>query len=396
MARISKRTIDDLIASGAPGDVMRDDDVKGFQARLNGDRTVSYRVEYRAGRGRGFPVRRIVLGKHGTFTPDQARIFARKTLAGVVGGDDPAAERANRRKEITVADILRNALATHWRAKRKPSTVRNFTHTIEHSLIPAFGAKRLSELTRADVKAWHAKQSHRPRQANLDVAILRKALNLAVDDELIEENAATRVEPYPEQKRDRVPSDAELTAILKALDAAPIRRQAALLFKLLLFTGARTSEWRTAQWAWIDGDGRTLRLPDAKAGGRPVPLSTAAQALLSKAPRKSRFIVPDDEGVAPLPAATVSRAWEAVRSAAGVPDLRVHDLRHGFATRGATLGASAVILRDALGHKTLAMTGRYVSRQDEPVRELAERIGSQISSLRSVRGKVVSLKRAPR
>jgi integrase len=299
-----------------------------------------------------------------------------------VAGDDPAAERANRRKEITVADVLRNALATHCRVKSKPSTIRNFAHTIEHSLVPAFGAKRLSELGRVDVRAWHAKQAHRPRQANLDLAILRKALNLAVDDGLIEENVATRVEPYPEQKRDRVPSDAELIAILKALDAAPIRRQATLLFKLLLLTGARTGKWRTAEWAWIDLDGRTLRLPDAKTGGPPVPLSSAVQALLSKAPRKSRFIVPDDDFAAPLPAATVSHAWEAVRTAAGIPDLRVHDLRHGFATRGAALGASAVILRDALGHKTLAMTGRYVSRQDEPVRELAERIGSQISSLR--------------
>jgi integrase len=379
--------------SGAPGDVIRDVDLKGFQARLNGDRTVSYRCEYRAGRGRGFPVRRIVLGKHGALTADQARIFAKRTLAGVVGGDDPALERANRRKEITITDILRNALATHWQVKSKPSTIRNFTHTIEHSLVPAFGAKRLSELTRADVRAWQAKQSHRPRQANLDLAILRKALNLAVDDELIEENVATRVEPYPERKRDRVPTDAELADILKVLDTAPIRRQAALLFRLLLLTGARTSEWRTAEWSWIDGDGRTLRLPDAKAGGRPVPLSSAVQALLSKAPRKSRFIVPDDEGAEPLAAATVSHAWEAVRRAAGIPDLRVHDLRHGFATRGASLGASAVILRDALGHKTLAMTGHYVSRQDEAVRELAERIGAQIEAMhRKPARNIVALK----
>jgi len=383
MARISKRTIDALIASGVPGDVIRDDDVKGFNARLNEDRSVSYRVEYRAGRGRGFPVRRVVLGKHGQLTPDQARSLVKNMLAAVLAGNDPAAERANRRKEWTVADLLRHALATHWRVKAKPSTIKNFASTIEHALIPEFGAKRLSELTRSQIRGWHARQANRTRQANLDLAILRKALNLAVGDGLVKENVATGIQLHPERRRDRVPTDQELAAVLNALDAAPIRPQAALLFRLLLFTGCRTSEWRAAEWSWIDADGRTLRLPDAKAGARPVALSSVVQALLAATPRTSRFIVPNDAGEAPLPPSTVSHAWETVRKAAGVEDLRVHDLRHAFATRGAGLGASAVILRDALGHKTLAMTSRYVARQNDPVRELAERIGSQIQALGS-------------
>ncbi len=155
------------------------------------------------------------------------------------------------------------------------------------------------------------------------------------------------------------------------------------MFKLLLFTGCRTSEWRAAEWLWIDADGRTLRLPDAKAGARPVALSSIVQVLLADAPRTSRFVIPNDEGTAPLAPSTVSHAWETVRKAAGVEDLRVHDLRHAFATRGAGLGASAVTLRDALGHKTLAMTSRYIARQNDPVRELAERIGSQIQALGS-------------
>jgi integrase len=381
MPRISKRSIDKMIASGAPGDVIRDDDVKGFQARLNEDRKASYRVEYRAGHGRGFPVRRIVLGKHGALTPDQARSLAKNTLAAVLAGDDPAAERATRRKEMTVADLLRHSLETHWGTKSKPTTRSRFTSTINHSLIPAFGSIRLSALTRAAIRSWHAKQAHRSRQANLDVAILRKALSLAIRDELINENPATGIEKYPERQRDRHPTDDELAAVLVALDAVAIRPQAALLFKLLLLTGARTSEWRAAEWAWISDDGRTLNLPDAKAGARLVVLSSVVQALLAAAPRASRFVVPNDEGTAPLPSSTVSHAWETVRKAAGVEDLRVHDLRHGYATRGASLGASATVLRDSLGHKTLAMTSRYISRQNDPVRELAERIGAQIVAI---------------
>ncbi len=336
-----------------------------------------------AGRGRRFPVRRPALGKHGQLTPDQARNLAKNMLARVLAGDDPAAERANRKREITVADWLRHCLATHWRVKAKPSTVKNFTSTIEHALIREFGGKILSELARSPIRGWHAKQTHRPRQANLDLAILRKALNLAVGDGLIKENPASGIQSHPERRRDRTLTDDELAAVLDALDAVAIRRQAALLFKLLLFTGARTSEWRAAEWSWIDAEGRALRLPDAKAGARPVALSSVVQALLAAAPRTSRFIIPDDSGEAPLPPSTVSHAWEAVRKAAGVEDLRVHDLRHAYATRGAGLGASAVVLRDALGHKTLAMTSRYIARQNDPVQELAERIGAEIQSIRS-------------
>ena len=128
---------------------------------------------------------------------------------------------------------------------------------------------------------------------------------------------------------------------------------------------------------------RTLRLPDAaaKAGARWIALSTSVQALLSAAPRTSRFIVPDDSGEAPLAPWTAIDAWQTVCRAAKVDDLNLHDLRHAFATRGAGLGASAVVLRDALGHKTLQITSRYVSRQNDPVRELVERVGGQIRSL---------------
>ena len=112
-ARISKRTVDALIASGAPGEVKRDDDVKGFAVRLNANGSISYLAEFRAGRGRAFPVRRVVLGRHGQLTPDQARNLAKNMLARVLAGDDPAAERANRRRERTVADLLRHTLATH-------------------------------------------------------------------------------------------------------------------------------------------------------------------------------------------------------------------------------------------------------------------------------------------
>lgn len=127
-------------------------------------------------------------------------------------------------------------------------------------------------------------------------------------------------------------------------------------------------------------------MPDAaaKTGARPVALSSIVLAHLADAPSTSRFIIPDDTGEAPLASWSAIDAWQVVCRAAKVGDLHLHDLRHAFASRGAGLGASAVLLRDALGHKSLQMTNRYVSRQ--PVQELAERIGAQIEAIRSEGG----------
>jgi integrase len=140
-------------------------------------------------------------------------------------------------------------------------------------------------------------------------------------------------------------------AILDAIATAPLRPQSAVLFKLLIFTGARSGEWRTAEWSWLSEDGATLNLPDvaAKTGARPLALSSMAQALLSALARSDGFIIPDEKGDGPLPPWSVNDQWEIVRRASGVVDLNVHDLRHAFATRGAGLRASAASHGNVLG-----------------------------------------------
>jgi integrase len=149
---------------------------------------------------------------------------------------------------------------------------------------------------------------------------------------------------------------------------------------LLPLTGCRRGEWLTAKWSDVDLDAAVLRLRDenAKAGARTVPLPGPVLSLLRLVPRLGEWVITNDAGDGVLTKSNVRDAWAAVLREAKVKDLHVHDLRHAFATRGAALGANALILRDALGHKTLAMTGRYVSRQADPVRELSERIAQSL------------------
>ncbi|WP_165937757.1 tyrosine-type recombinase/integrase [Methylobacterium segetis] len=382
MARITKRFVDALGEEEA-GRIHRDDDLHGFAVRRNADGSRTYLVEYRAGRGRSYPTRRISLGRHGALTPEDARRSAKQILARVASGEDPAAERAHHRREPTVRDALITALEQHWRPKRRASTAKVFEEMINRTLIPQFGATRLSDLTRSEIRRWHAQQCRRPRAANHELAVLRKALSLAVSDELISDNPGRGIPLHHEEARDRVPTDAELRAVWNELSAPEMRLEASTLIKLLILTGCRVGEWQNARWSDVDlrAGLLSLRPLTTKAGARHVHLSRPAVDLLTPLPRRSDFILCNDVGNGPITKDIIRRTWERVRERAGAPDLRLHDLRHGFATRGAALGANALILRDALGHKTLAMTGRYVSRQDAPVRLLSEKIADDLVGL---------------
>jgi integrase len=377
MPKITKRLVDGLTAADV-GRIIRDGELTGFAVRRNGDGSKTYLVEYRAGRGRGFPTRRVAIGRHGALTPEEARQRAKQVLAQVAHGDDPAAKRTARKKELTVKVLLVSALEQHWKPKRRASTAAVFERLINKTLIPEFGSTRLSDLTRAQIRVWHAKRAGRPRAANHELAILRKALSIAVSDGLIGENPAKGIVLHPERARDRVPTNEELKAVWKAIDEAPIRPSARLLFKLLALTGCRREEWLSARWEDVDLSDAVYRLQEGKTGSRRIPLPGPVAALLATAPRTSAWVIPNDARDGPLTSDNVRSAWEMVRGVSGVRDLRIHDLRHAFATRGASLGANALVLRDALGHKTLAMTGRYVSRQADPVRELSERIAASI------------------
>jgi integrase len=383
MPKIGKRAIDELIAAGVPK-VVRDSELPGFQARLNVDGTVVFLLEYRAGAGgRASPKRRFKIGSLIDLTPDQARREAERVRGAIRNGDDPAGRQTAKRKELTVGQWLDRCVAEHWQAKRKASTARAFKEMIDRTLKPEFGPIKLSDLSRAHVRAWHAKQTHRARQANLDLAILRKAMSLAVADDLIPANPVAGISKHPERVRDRVPSDNEMAALWKAIGDTDIRTTSRLLFRLLALTGCRRDEVRAARWEWVDLHAGLLRLPDAKAGARNVPLPSIAAELLARETRRGEWLIGNDAGDAPLSPSRVHGDWVSVCSAAGINDLRIHDLRHGFATRGATMGANSLVLRDALGHKSLAMTSRYVARQIDPVRDLSNRIANQIANLGS-------------
>ena len=380
--RITKRAVD----AAKPKDreyFLWDGELLGFGLRVLPSGVKSYVAKYRLGPGRRAPVRRVTIGKHGKLTADTAREGARKILADVVRGDDPADHRL--RRELTVGELADRYIAEHLRLHNKPSTAVEFERLVTARIKPAFGSLRLGNLTRSDVKAWHTALRRSPYAANRALAVLRKMFSLAVYEwELVEGNPALGVKMYRETKRERFASDDDLARIGRWLNdaqkAGTVHPSFALAVRLLALTGMRLSEVLTLEWSAVDIQNGAIRLADAKTGARIVPLGAPTRALLAAVEVRGRYVVTGHEPNAHFQRSAFRTGWRHLRIGTGLADLRPHDLRHTAGTFAAQGGANAFLVRDLLGHRTLAMTGRYVERAADPLRALADQVSGRVAA----------------
>jgi integrase len=384
MAKVTKRSIDALKPVPGLHTFLWDDELRGFGVRCMPSGLKVYVLKYRTQGGRQ---RWLTLGQHGALTPEQARTKAGREKAAVSNGADPSDTRQSKRREETVGVVADRYLAEHVAAHNKPSTAAEVGRIVEKRIKPGLGRAKITELSRADIKAWHQKMSATPYEANRSLAYLSKMLSLAVKEwELRGDNPAIGVKRFPERARERFFSDGELTKIGGALAVA--EREGGeppgfiLLIRLLATTGMRLGEMLALHWADVDLPGRAIRLPDAKAGARTVHLGASAVAFLDAIPEAERIghVVTGADAQKPLPFSTAQHAWARLREHAGVPDGRLHDLRHTAGTFAALGGANAFAVRDLLGHRTLAMTGRYVERAADMVRATADAVSSRVAA----------------
>lgn len=382
-AKITKKLVDQLQA-GDKDVLVFDTVLKGFVLKVTPKGTKTYLVIYRMG-GRDTPKQKVTIGRHGSpWTPDQARTEAEKLLASVRRGTDPAAEKKARTKRgTTVADLADTYLTEHVDVKNKPSTAVGFHRLVEKEIKPALGKLEVEKVTRADVAKLHHDMRDTPRQANQTLAVLSKMFSLAEVWGLRPDqtNPCKRIERYRENKRERFLSTAEVERLGKALaelDAAGSAHATVLAgLRLLLLTGCRVGEVLALRWADVTEGALVIR--DAKAGARVHPIGALAQAFLAELPRSSEWVLPAlTDPKKPLSNSTITHAWEGIRTAAGLDDVRLHDLRHTVGTYAGQAGANAFLVRDKLGHKTLAMTGRYVNRDANPLRELSDKVEGRI------------------
>ena len=382
--KITKRTVEALMP-GADGaeTVLWDSELRGFGVRVQRGGVRSYVLQYRAGNQRGTPLRKLTIGRHGSpWTPETARREARRLLGAIADGTDPAAERVARREAPTMTDLARRFVTEHVEAKRKASTAAEYRRLVGKVILPSLGARRVADVTRAEIAKLHHGLHGAPYQANRTLAVLSKMFNLAERWGLRPDgsNPCRHVEKFGERKRERMLAGSELARLGEALAGYEGSPFVVGAIKLLIFTGARLGEVLGLRWDWIDLDRGEARLPDSKSGAQTLHLPPPALAVLTTLPRieNNPHVIAGHRTGAPL--VNLEKPWRAIRARAGLDDVRLHDLRHAFASIAASSGLGLPIIGKILGHTQPATTARYAHLASDPVKAAAAAVAEKIAS----------------
>ena len=381
--RITKRAVDALTTGANTVEtVLWDTELKGFGCRVQGGGAKSYILHYRVGTGRGAPLRKYTIGRHGSpWTPEAARGEAKELLGRIEGGADPAAAKRGQKEAPTIADLAERFLAEHAEAKRKGSTAAEYRRLLDKIILPALGKRKVADVTRADVSKLHHANRAAPYQANRVLAVLSKMFNLAERWGLRPDgsNPCRHVEKFAERERERMLSAVELARLGDALAAYDGSPYAAAAVKLLVFTGARLGEVLGLKWEWVDFERGEARLPDSKSGAKTLHLPPPALAVLAALPRfegNPHVIAGAKAGAALV---NLEKPWRAIRETAGLDNVRLHDLRHAFASVAASSGMGLPIIGKMLGHTQAATTNRYAHLASDPVKAAAATVAGKIA-----------------
>ena len=416
MAALSKRPNE--------GSIYYDRRLTGFGLRMSSAGQISYFVEFRPGSGgRRVSKRRIVIGRDEPpmFRADHARSAAEQYLARVRLGGDPAGDRAASRSAPTVAEVLDDYLKNRVARLRKASTHALYSGYARIHIQPRIGSRPANLLSRAEVTSLHAKigQSH-PVTANRVIVMLRAALDYAAREGLVQGssvNPAVGIDAYRERLREKYLSAEEFRRLGETLELAvseglmwhpdpsknlkhapaPENRRimidpfAIAAIRLLVLTGARLREILNLKWEQIDFEQGMALLPESKTGRRVLVLGEAALSVLRAIPRTGAFVVagiqvrgPDGQLV-DAPRSDLNRPWKRIRTHAKLGNLRLHDLRHSFASVGASAGLGLYVVGQLLGHRSPSTTSRYAHIANAPLTQASNAISLSIAESLGVR-----------
>lgn len=406
MSKLTKQAVNSALPTETRYTLF-DDDLKGFGLRVYPSGEKSWIVEYRPnGGGRAAPKRRLTLGSASTLTPDAARNAAKDVLARARLGSDPARDKGEARKAATFASVADRFLAEHVDVKRKPSTQQHYRYLLHRIAVPTLGKLKAETVQRQDIAMLHAGLRSRPFLANRMLAVIGAMYSYAGKRGLVPEsvNPAKGIEKYREHRRERFLTSEEIERIgsalreaetigiawdvnedapnAKHLPKADKRRtilspHAAAAIRLIILTGARLREILHLRWEYIDFSRGLLLLPDSKTGQKTIVLNGSALAILSELPREGAYVIAGDEPKKPR--ADLHRPWKMIAKRAGIERVRLHDLRHTYASFGAGSGMGLPILGKLLGHREASTTQRYAHLDSDPLKRAANEIGGQIA-----------------
>lgn len=353
---------------------VRDTVLSGFTLRVRPSGVKSWVMRGRV----GDPSAKTTLGSAPKMTADEARTRAHAFRAGNV--EAAVEKKPTTPKFRAFAAVYRQRTVSKW----KPSTRRTFDSYLRSTLLPSFGTKRLEEITSVEVATWfHTYSRTAPGGANRTLAILKSMLNAAVNWGMLPGEGRRLyggIRKNRRPPRGRLLNLDQIRRLGEALQESQLRYPDDVdTIRLVLLTGCRSGEIRQLRWSEIQGD--TLELADAKTGPRTVHLGTAARQLLDERTKTpgSPFVF-QSQHKANCPRATLGATWPKIRALAGLPqDIRMHDLRHTFASHAVMGGESLLVTGGLLGHRQAESTARYAHLSDHFLLQVAGEVSREIA-----------------
>ena len=404
--RITKEAVE-AIRKGSEDAYLWDEKLKGYGVKVTPGGKRVYLIQYRLG-GRKGRTRRVTIGVHGTKTEHEARKEAKRLLGEVQSGSDPAAQRDKLRDAETFGHALDRFLVSHSDAKLKSSTSREYRRIMGLHVPQKLRSRLLTEVGRGDITRLHDAMRASPYQGNRVLAVLGKFFNWCEGQGIrpANSNPCHQVEKFRENGRERFLTTDELARLGAALhvaeteglpwevdeDAATakhiprpesrfttVSEFVTAAIRLLIFTGARHSEILTLKWEHVDIPGQQLRLPEFKTGRKSIYLNPPALEVLAKLPRlegNPHVICGEKEGAHLV---NLQKPWRRIRKAAKLDDVRIHDLRHTFASWGAMGGLPLPIIGGLLSHSQPQTTQRYAHLSADPLKKANDTVGNALA-----------------
>ena len=347
---LTKRIVDRLAVDDKDA-VFWDRELPGFGLRVYPSGAKVYVVQTRcAGRSK-----RATVGRHGDVSPDQARKEAARIIARIKAGEEPipVAPKA----DPTMAELAERYQREHVAMRCRPATAAHYGIMLAKHIVPALGKLKVAEVERKHILAFHYELREKPTVANRALEMLVKMFNLAEAWNLRPpgKNPCRFVRRYKVQpQHERFLTPEELGRLGRALDAAPAERLAsrhgAAAIRLLVLTGCRRNEILGLRWEDVGFEAGELRLRDTKTGARMVPLTPAAAEVLEDLPRVAGnpWVFPGKKRGTHQ--RNINDSWDRIRKRAGLDGVRLHDLRHSFASRALAMGESLSMIAKLLGH----------------------------------------------
>lgn len=387
-AKITKRYIDTLQPTGKL-ELHWDTELLGFGLQLTKAGAKSFVVRYLV----DHKEKRIVIGRVGQITPDQARALARDKLTLALKGVDFVqekkikAKKAELEKVNTVENLYSEWLNRHVVMTCKPKTIDDYKRNFKLYVKEPLGSERVNDVTEDQIDRWHKALKKTPKAANYALRSLKACFNWGLRKKYRKEelgNPCKYIKFFEEQSRQAYLSPKELRSIGVAISELAgkeggISDSAARVLLMLIFTGARSGEIRTLKWDYINYDLQMALLPDSKTGQKPLFLNAQAIGILQATPRTedNPYCFSGLHGKGHL--TTLKRPWKRVMEHAGISGYRIHDLRHSFASFGASQGQSLQMVGQLLGHKNTTTTEIYSHLFNDETQQSNNDIGGELS-----------------